>query len=57
MQGVADMAMWLTAAAAGGLSGLIVGAWGYAALTLFSALLAAGVVVAATLGSSRRVAT
>lgn len=47
VQGVADMAMWLTAAAGGALSGLIVAQWGYPALNAFAAVLAGGVVVAA----------
>ncbi len=47
VQGVADMTMWLAAAAGGGLSGLIVAAWGYPALNGFAGLLAGGVVLAA----------
>lgn len=47
VQGVADMTMWLAAAGGGALSGLIVGSWGYAALTGFAGLLAGGVVLAA----------
>ncbi len=47
VQGVADMAMWLTAAGGGALSGLIVAQWGYPALNAFAAVLAGGVVLAA----------
>jgi MFS family permease len=47
VQGVADMTMWLAAAAGGALSGLIVAGWGYAALNGFAGLLAGGVVLAA----------
>ena len=58
VQGVADMTMWLAAAAGGALSGAIVAAWGYAALNGFAGLLAGGVVVAAVVtasaGGSRR---
>ena len=46
VQGLADMAMWLTAAGGGALSGLIVAAWGYPALNGFAAVLAGGVVLA-----------
>jgi len=41
------MTMWLTAAAGGALSGLIVAQWGYPALNAFAAVLAGGVVLAA----------
>ena len=47
VQGAADLVMGLVAAAAGALAGLIVGVLDYAALTLFAALLAAGVATAA----------
>ncbi|HEX6151749.1 MFS transporter [Nocardioides sp.] len=46
VQGIADASMWLMAAVGGGLSGWIVAAWGYPALTGFSAVLAGGVVLA-----------
>ena len=46
VQGASDMAMQLTAAAAGAVAGVVVGAWGYAALNVFAAALACGVVVA-----------
>jgi MFS family permease len=49
VQGAADLVMGLVAAAAGALAGLIVGVLDYAALTLFAALLAAGVATAAEL--------
>ncbi|WP_101524746.1 MFS transporter [Nocardioides houyundeii] len=44
VQGAADMAMGLMAAAAGALAGVVVGAWGYPALNVFAAFLTAGVV-------------
>jgi MFS family permease len=43
VQGVSDMAMGLTAAVAGGVSGAIVGSFGYSMLAAFAAVLAAGV--------------
>ena len=43
VQGVSDMAMQLTAAAAGAVSGVVVGAFGYPVLSAFAALLAVGV--------------
>ncbi len=46
VQGAADLTMGLVAAAAGALAGLIVGVLDYAALTLFAAVLAAGVATA-----------
>ena len=46
VQGTADMAMALTAAAGGALAGLIVAEFGYPALAAFAAVLGAGVVVA-----------
>lgn len=49
VQGTSDMAMALTAAAGGGLAGVIVGSLGYAALALFAALLALSVVAAGAL--------
>ena len=54
VQGVADMTMWLTAAAGGALSGLIVAQWGYPALNAFAAVLAGGVVLAAVVSGSAR---
>ena len=47
VQGAADLIMGLTAAAAGVLGGVIVGALGYAALNVFAALLVTGVATAA----------
>lgn len=52
VQGIADAAMWLTAAVGGGLSGWIVAGWGYPALTGFAAVLAGGVVLAAVVIAS-----
>jgi len=52
VQGAADLTMGLTAAAAGGLAGLIVGGPGYGWLNVFAALLAAGVVAAAVRAGS-----
>lgn len=49
VQGSADVAMSLTAAAAGGLSGLVMAAGGYPVLTLLAGVLAAGVVAAGVL--------
>ena len=46
VQGVSDMAMGLTAAAAGAVSGVVVGAFGYPLLAGFAAVLAVGVGVA-----------
>ncbi len=46
VQGASDMTMGLTAAAAGAVAGVIVGQWGYPALTAFAATLAAGVLAA-----------
>lgn len=47
VQGAADLIMGLTAAAAGVLAGVIVGALGYPALNVFAALLVTGVATAA----------
>jgi MFS family permease len=47
VQGAADLAMGLTAAAAGALAGIVVGSLGYAALNVFAALLVCGVATAA----------
>ena len=47
VQGAADLIMGLTAAAAGVLGGVIVGALGYGALNVFAALLVTGVATAA----------
>ena len=52
VQGVADMAMWLTAAGGGALSGWIVATWGYAALNGFAGALVGGVVLAAVITAS-----
>ena len=51
VQGTSDMAMGLTAAAAGAFSGAIVGAAGFGVLAAFAAVLACGVAVAAALVS------
>jgi MFS family permease len=48
VQGVSDMAMGLTAAAAGAVSGVVVGAFGYSLLAAFAAVLALGVALAGT---------
>ncbi len=47
VQGAADLAMGVTAAAAGALSGVVVGSLGYGALNLAAAFLVAGVATAA----------
>jgi MFS family permease len=47
VQGAADLAMGVTAAAAGALAGVVVGSLGYAALNAFAALLVCGVATAA----------
>ena len=47
VQGGSELIMGLTAAAAGAVAGLIVGSWGYPALNLFAAVLAAGVLASA----------
>jgi MFS family permease len=49
VQGAADLIMGLTAAAAGGLAGLIVGSYGFSWLNGFAAIFACGVLVAAAL--------
>ncbi len=49
VQGAADLVMGLTAAAAGAVAGLVVGTWGYPALTVFAAVLVTGVATAAEL--------
>jgi MFS family permease len=49
VQGAADLIMGLTAAAAGGLAGLIVGSLGFSWLNGFAAIFACGVLVAAAL--------
>ena len=54
VQGMADAAMWLTAAVGGGLSGWIVATWGYPALNGFAAVLAGGVVLAAVVTAGAR---
>ena len=54
VQGSADVLMSLTAAVAGGLSGLVMGTWGYAVLTLLAGVLAAGVLVAGVAALGRR---
>ena len=54
VQGIADAAMWLTAAVGGGLSGWIVATWGYPVLNGFGAVLAGGVVLAAVVTSGAR---
>ena len=47
VQGAADLVMGLSAAGAGGLAGVVVGAWGYATLAVVSALLVAAVLASA----------
>lgn len=53
VQGAADLIMGLTAAAAGGLAGLVVGAWGYSTLAALAAMIAVGVVLAGTAAGRR----
>ena len=53
IQGAADLAMGLTAAAAGGAAGVIVGAFGYPTLALAAASLAIVVIAAAAVGARR----
>ncbi len=53
VQGAADLVMGLTAAAAGGLAGVVVGTWGYATLAVASGSLAL-VVALAALGTAAR---
>lgn len=53
VQGAADVAMNLTAAAAGGLAGLVVELFGFGTLNAFAAVLVAGVVVAVALARPR----
>lgn len=48
VQGAADLVMGLTAAGAGGVAGVIVGVWGYPTLAATTAVLAVGVLLAAT---------
>jgi hypothetical protein len=48
VQGAADLVMGLTAAGAGGVAGLIVGVWGYPTLAATTAVLAIGVLLAAS---------
>lgn len=59
IQGAADLLMNVAAALAGGVAGLIVGAWGYPSLNAFAALIAAGTLAAAAAArvSLARVAT
>jgi MFS family permease len=47
VQGAADLVMGVTAAAAGGLAGLVVGAWGYSTLAVVSGALGVVVLLAA----------
>ena len=47
VQGAADLVMGVTAAAAGGLAGVVVGTWGYTTLAWGAAALVVGLVVAA----------
>jgi len=54
VQGAADLVMQLAAAAAGALSGLIVGGLGYGWLNVFSAVLASAVLAAALQGRGPR---
>jgi MFS family permease len=53
VQGAADVLMGLTAAAAGGLSGVVVAGWGYDVLALTTGVLGIGVLVAAWLALAR----
>ena len=55
VQGIADAAMWLTAAVGGGLSGWIVAGWGYPVLNGFAAVLA-GAAVSKLVAPSRAAA-
>jgi MFS family permease len=50
VQGAADLIMGLTAAAGGGVAGVVVGAWGYHALALLAMALAGLVLFAAYVG-------
>ena len=54
VQGVADLVMSLTAAAAGGVAGLVVGLAGYPMLTVFAAVLAVAVLGAAWAAGKER---
>ena len=54
VQGAADLIMGLTAAAAGGIAGVVVGGWGYHALALLAMALAGLVLFAAYVGSRHR---
>ncbi len=54
VQGAADLIMGLTAAAAGGVAGVVVGSWGYHALALLAMTLAGVVVFAAYVGGRHR---
>jgi MFS family permease len=47
VQGAADLVMGVTAAAAGGLAGVVVGTWGYSTLAWAAAALVVALVVAA----------
>jgi MFS family permease len=47
VQGAADLVMGLSAAGAGGLAGVVVGAWGYATLAVVAALLVVAVLASA----------
>jgi MFS family permease len=47
IQGAADLLMNVAAALAGGVAGVIVGAWGYPSLNAFAAVIAAGTLAAA----------
>jgi len=54
VQGAADLIMGLTAAAAGGIAGVVVGVWGYHALALLAMTLAGLVLFAAYIGGRHR---
>ena len=54
VQGAADLIMGLTAAAAGGMAGVVVGGWGYHALALCAMTLAGLVLFAAYVGGRHR---
>ena len=57
VQGMADVAMGLTAGGGGGLAGVVVGAWGYPVLAGLTAVLAIAVLVSAWCGRHRPAAT
>jgi hypothetical protein len=52
-QGFADLVMGLAGASAGALSGVVVGSWGYPALTLLAALATVPLIVAVVRAGAR----